>query len=190
MEKKFKLLGFAINNKIIIMNIIINKIKFIKFIYNIKKEDSDKDIQIIQIINNRDNLCYNENNEIDKEIKVIINGEIKSNILTYKFFKEGIQIIYLISNNDLTNILFMFYKCSSLQELDLSSFNTNLITNMSYIFHDCSSLKGLELSSFNANLVTNMSLMFSFCFSLKKLDLSSFNTYQVTDMSNMFQYCT
>ena len=187
LKEKFKLLGMAINNKIIPMNIIINKINFIKCIYNIKKEDSDKDIQII---NNRDILCYNENNEIEKEIKVIIDGEIKSNILTYKFFKEGIQNIYLISNNDLTNMSFMFYNCSSLQELDLSSFNTNLVTNMSSMFHDCLSLKELDLSSFNTNLVTNMSCMFSFCSSLKKLDLSSFNTYQVTDMSDMFKYCT
>ena len=55
---------------------------------------------------------------------------------------------------------YMFNDCSSLKELNLSSFNTNQVTNMSWMFSDCSSLKELNLSSFNTNRVTNMSWMF------------------------------
>ena len=67
------------------MNIIINKINFIKCKYEIKKEDIGKEIQII---NNKNYDGYIINNVIEKEIKVIIDGEIKSNILKYKFDKR------------------------------------------------------------------------------------------------------
>ena len=106
------------------MNIIINKINFIKCKYEIKKDDLGKDIQII---NNKDWIGIIINDEIEKEIKVIINGEIKSNILKYKFNKEGIYVIYLITYNLLTNMSWMFSDCSSLKELNLSSFNTNQV---------------------------------------------------------------
>ena len=55
----------------------------------------------------------------------------------------------------------MFYGCSGLKELNLSSFNTNQVTDMSCMFDGCSGLKELNLSSFNTNQVTNMSCMFS-----------------------------
>jgi surface protein len=165
---------------IIPMNIIINKINFIKGIYEIKKDDIGKDIQLI---NSKDDLGNIKNEEIEKNIKIIINGEIESNILKYKFNKEGDYIIYFISYNELTNMSGMFYNCSLLKKLDLSSFNTNQVTNMSHMFYNCSSLKELNLSLFNTNQVTNMSSMFRYCFSLEKLDLSSFNTNQVINMS-------
>ena len=62
----------------------------------------------------------------------------------------------------------MFLGCSSLESIDLSSFNTNNVTNMSCMFCKCSSLKSIDLSSFNTNNVTNMSFMFFGCSSLKK----------------------
>ena len=43
----------------------------------------------------------------------------------------------------------MFNKCSSLQRLNLSNFNTNNVTNMSYMFNECRSLKELDISYFN-----------------------------------------
>ena len=181
-----KLIGLINNNEIITMNKIINKIHFIKCIYNIKKEDIGN---YIQIINYKD-LYGKKNEEIEKEIKVIINGEIQSYNLEYKFYKEGDYIIYLIFYNILTNMSGMFSGCSSLKELNLSSFDTNQVTNMSYMFSGCSSLKKLKLSSFDTNQVTDMSFMFCDCSSLKELNLSSFNTNQVTNMQYMFSYCS
>ena len=84
----------------------------------------------------------------------------------------------------------MFSNCSSLTSLDLSSFNTLNVTNMSSMFYICSSLTSLDLSSFNTLNVTNMCFMFSQCSSLKELNLSSFNTSSVTDMSGMFEDCS
>ena len=187
LKENYKLIGLINNNEIIPMNIIINKINFIKCIYIIKKEDIGKDIQII---NNKHPYIYNINKEIEKEIRMIINGELKSKILKYKFDKDGDYIIYIISYNNLTDMSHMFCDCSSLKELSLSSFNTNQVTNMHSIFYNCTSLKELNLSSFITNQVTNMHSMFRDCSSLKELNLSSFDISKVTNMSYMFSDCS
>ena len=57
----------------------------------------------------------------------------------------------------------MFYNCSSLEELNLSNFNTNNVSNMSYMFWRCKSLKELNLSNFNINDETNVFGMFWDC---------------------------
>ena len=45
----------------------------------------------------------------------------------------------------------MFFGCSSLEELDLSNFNTKNVTNMSYMSYYCKSLKELKISNFIIN---------------------------------------
>ena len=62
----------------------------------------------------------------------------------------------------------MFYNCSSLESIDLSSFNTTNVKDMRCLFSDCSSLKSIDLSSFNTTNANNMSWMFNNCSSLKK----------------------
>ena len=62
----------------------------------------------------------------------------------------------------------MFYKCSSLKNIDLSNFNTKNVTNMSYMFWGCSSLNSINLSNFNTNKATDMECMFSDYKNLKK----------------------
>ena len=62
----------------------------------------------------------------------------------------------------------MFYKCSSLTNIDLSNFNTNNVTDMGCMFYGCSSLTNIDLSNFNTNNVTNMFGMFGECLSLNK----------------------
>ena len=84
----------------------------------------------------------------------------------------------------------MFYGCSSLTSLDLSSFNTSKVKNMSSMFEGCSSLTSLDLSGFNTSKITTMSGMFEGCSSLTSLDLSNFNTSSVTNMDYMFKNCS
>ena len=57
----------------------------------------------------------------------------------------------------------MFYRCSSLKEINLSNFNTNNVIYMDGMFFKCSSLKELDLSNFNTNNVINMEGMFYEC---------------------------
>ena len=192
LKENLKLIGIIKENEdkketeIIPMNIIINKINYIKCKYYIKKNDLRKNIQIM---NNYDfdYDCFIE--ERQKEINVIINGKIKSNIFTYIFHKEGIYTIYLICHNLLKNMSFMFYNCYTLKEINFSSFNTNWVVKMSWMFYNCSLLKEIDLSSFNTNHLTDISGMFWGCKSLKQLNISSFSTNLFTNISGMFYKC-
>ena len=47
-------------------------------------------------------------------------------------------------DNDITNMRNMFYRCSSLEKLNLFIFNTNKVNDMSHMFYECSSLKELN----------------------------------------------
>ena len=185
LKENNKCLGLIYNNEIIPMNLIIDKINFIKCVYDIQKEDIGKEIQIIDNINSYNQIA----NNLDKEIKVIINGEIKLNILKHIFENKGKHIVYLIHNNNLTNISSMFHYCSKLEKVDLSLLDTSLVTDMSGMFCGCYLLKELDLFNFNTDNVTNMHSMFINCTSLEKINISSFNTKQVTDMSFMFDGC-
>ena len=84
----------------------------------------------------------------------------------------------------------MFYRCSSLTSLDVSTFNTSNVNDMEMMFSDCSKLTFLNVSNFNTSKVTSMSSMFSGCSSLTSLDVSNFSTSNVTDMSYMFESCS
>ena len=54
----------------------------------------------------------------------------------------------------------MFQECSSLTNLDLSSFNTSNVTNISNMFNNNSNLTNIDLSSFDFSRVTTSSDMF------------------------------
>lgn len=81
----------------------------------------------------------------------------------------------------------MFYNCSALEELDLSSFDTSSVRNMGRMFNGCSTLTSLDVSSFDTAQVTSMLNMFSHCSALTTITgLGSFDTSKVTNMSGMF----
>ena len=52
----------------------------------------------------------------------------------------------------------MFYRCSSLKELNLNNFNTNNVTHMNRMFLGCSLLKELNINNFNNDKVTYMGI--------------------------------
>ena len=78
----------------------------------------------------------------------------------------------------------------SLEELDLSGFDTSNVVYMFNMFSSCSSLTSLDLSSFNTSKVEGMDNMFSYCTSLISLDLSSFDTSSESSLTGMFDNCT
>lgn len=94
-----------------------------------------------------------------------------------------------LNTNQVTGMPFMFYGCSALTSLNLSSFDTSAVTDMSGMFSQCKSLASLNLSSFNTSKVTSMNTMFSGCSALTLLNLASFDTSALTDMSYMFNGC-
>ena len=68
----------------------------------------------------------------------------------------------------------MFYGCSSLISIDLSSFNTSKVEEMNELFFGCSSLTSLNLSNFNAQRILSMNYMFYGCSKLIYIDISYF----------------
>jgi len=182
----------------------------IKCVYDIKKEDIDKDIKVFDNTNNIE--------ENIKSISILREDQKKREVKGGKcrFEKEGKYIIfYALDNlafnlsdmfNNCTNLIKvympsfidnkilsmprMFKECYSLENINfLSSFNTKNVKNISDMFSNCYSLKNMKLSSFKTSNVENMSGIFSGCKSLTSINLSSFNTEKVIDMSNMFNNC-
>ena len=114
-----------------------------------------------------------------------IYGIFLSNVSLTSIPKDMLSVL----SKDCTNMTGMFYYCSGLTSLDLSSFDTSMVTSMDYMFNQCSGLTSLDLSKFDTSMVTNMSYMFSYCSGLTSLDLSNFDTSKVTNMSSMFFNC-
>ena len=94
-----------------------------------------------------------------------------------------------IDTSKLIDMSFMFYNCSGLTSLDVSSFNTSNVLSMAGTFCGCSGLTALNVSNFDTSNVIMTSSMFAFCSSLTSLDVSNFNTSNVTDMSGTFYGC-
>ena len=100
---------------------------------------------------------------------------------------EGLENL---NTSAVTDMSAMFFRCSSLTELNVSNFNTSAVTNMGWMFEGCSRLTSLNLSNFNTSKVTDMIAMFSRCPGLKELNVSNFNTSKVRNMSWMFCDCS
>ena len=104
---------------------------------------------------------------------------------------KGIVAVRLLftDTSTFTDMSHMFWYCTNLTSLDLSSFNTSKVTNMSNMFACCYALTSLDVTSFDTSKVTNMSSMFENCYALTSLDVTSFDTSKVTNMSRMFSSC-
>ena len=105
---------------------------------------------------------------------------------TYKWFYNMYDLTKIdgleyLNTSEVTNMSGMFYRCSSLNSLDLSHFDTSKVTDMSDMFWGCSSLNSLDLSHFDTSEVTDMSDMFWGCSSLNSLDLSHFDISNVEE---------
>ena len=127
--------------------------------------------------------------------KVIANEN--SGYVFYDF--RGVKEINFDNNYDTsnaTNMTNLFRNCTSLTEIDLSSFDTSNVTDMSAMFTmwenqnlDNNLQKIIFGSNFDTSKVTNMRSMFTNCNKIKDIDLSMFDTSNVTDMYNMFCEC-
>ena len=176
-------------------NIKINDNNYIITEINIKDEDINKEIQIINSYENHQRKLNLEiqkeymNEQKIKKCEMRINNELVPFTYFYKFKNKGKYIIKYSFHNYLSNTIFMFSKCSSLTNINLSNFNTQNVINMSNMFSGCSSLVNINIFNFNTKNVINMSNMFSGCSSLTNINLSNFNTKNVTDMDKMFFGC-
>ena len=108
--------------------------------------------------------------------------------------KSGITTITVdasCTNCSKDNISALFYNFVGLQTINnIENIKTDAVKYLGSMFQNCSSLQTLDLSSWNTENVTSMNGMFRGCTSLQTLDLSSFNTGKVYGMSYMFKDCS
>ena len=170
--------GFYHENKIIIK-------------INIEKFDTNHEVFFL---NNVHRFDCSKNDETKSElpnqnIKLLINEKPEK---FKKYFipeNEGTYNIEISFLNPLTNCSHMFSNCNKINEIDLSSFNSQNITNTSHMFYNCYNLSNIILSNLNTKKVTDMSFMFSGCNKLKNINLINFITQNTINMENMFCDC-
>lgn len=80
----------------------------------------------------------------------------------------------------------MFQGCTSIEELNLSSFDTSAARYMGFMFGGCTSLSNLVLAGINTSNVRSFTNFLQRCESLASIDLSSFNTTSAEDMDCFF----
>lgn len=101
-----------------------------------------------------------------------------------------IEHLDYLNTSEVKYMTSMFFNSSSLETLDLSSFNTKKVTNMYDMFNGSTNLRSIKLpKGFIGSSVTYLKAMFNNCTSLTELDLSGSNSENVKDMSEMFNGC-
>ena len=114
-----------------------------------------------------------------------INGSSKKlSDLTYNSYTD---IYSYDAGVPITSIKFEGTYCNISELIKL---NTSNITNMASMFNGCSSLTELDLSTWDISNVTSTYQMFSRCSSLASLDISNFDMTNVTSNNVMFESCT
>ena len=93
-----------------------------------------------------------------------------------------------------TQFTYMFYKCPSLQSVDLSSFNPSEVITLECLFDGCTSLQTVSLGGLctqigNNNFYGYLNNMFNGCAALTAVDLTGMKTAYVRSMANMFNGC-
>ena len=91
---------------------------------------------------------------------------------------------------NVTNMSWMFYRCSSLEKIDLNGFHPNNLTQTTDMFQDCTSLKTIDVSGIDFSHAIAIDGMFEGCSSLTSIDVSNINTSQVRNMSRLFEGCS
>ena len=150
-----------INNILNIYKKMINKYND-KIIINYKIQDKIKLFGYDFIINNKDNC------------KMIIEDkeyELKEYFESKNLKNKNILIVELKGISNITNMSWMFYKCSSLTSLpNINNWNTANVTNMNHMLSECSSLTSLpNINNWNTANVTDMICMFYGCSKLKNI---------------------
>ena len=88
------------------------------------------------------------------------------------------------ANYDSNHLFYQFRKLTEIENINL--LDTSNVTNMWYMFRKCSSLTNLDVSNFDTSQVTNMGNMFLYCQRLTSLDFRKATFDKVTSYTDMF----
>lgn len=130
-------------------------------------------------------------------IRIVLSGNITTSYSfmgTYtgnysNIFKDCVNLVSISGIASLKGAIdcsSMFRGCTSIEELNLSSFDTSAVRDMDFMFNGCTSLSNLVLTGINTSNVRSFMNFLKRCESLASIDLSSFNTTSAKDMSCFF----
>jgi len=103
--------------------------------------------------------------------------------------EEGAYIIEIEIPELIKDCSYMFYGCTNITDIDLSTFDFQSTTYMNDMFNYCINVKEIKFSQFGIKNVINTSFMFNYCKNLLAIDISKINTENVVSMAGMFQHC-
>ena len=84
----------------------------------------------------------------------------------------------------------VFYNCSLLSSIDLTSFNTINVISMKYMFAECSNLFNIQLNdNFQLSNIKDMSYMFSNCIKLTSIDFPFLELKKEIEKKGIFKGC-
>ena len=110
--------------------------------------------------------------------------KIKPLTLTFNANSGDVINTQMIDTSLLTTFRNMFVN-TTVEELDLSSWNTSKVTNMQNMFGSCKKLKTVKIgTAFDTSSVTTMDSMFNNCLVLE--NIPAFNASKVTNFGGMF----
>ena len=111
----------------------------------------------------------------------------------YNFFKGCTALTSVTGTPNLsrsTHLSGTFSGCTSLVNIDLSTWNTSTAIILAQFFASCTALKSVDISSFSTASATSVQRMFNGCTSLETLVLgSAFDLNKTIDVTDMFYNC-
>ena len=107
--------------------------------------------------------------------------------VSYKFPNLGLKTVKIIINQILSNMVGLFSFCEDLVTINFAeTFDTSKVQCMTQMFYYCTSLISVNVSSFNTSSVNNFYQMFYGNDKLTSLDLSNFETKYACGYTHLF----
>ena len=119
-------------------------------------------------------------------------GKVEDSLWHDEHYQKLVKIVFpsLFRKVRVVDTSNMFFGCTKISSIDMTSVDTSNVKNMSCMLNGCAELKYIDLRTFDTSSVVNMHGMFFGCIDLAHVNLSSFNTSNVINMSSMFLYCS
>eukprot|EP00767_Chilomastix_cuspidata_P002362 gnl/Chilomastix_cuspidata/249.p4 GENE.gnl/Chilomastix_cuspidata/249~~gnl/Chilomastix_cuspidata/249.p4 ORF type:complete len:260 (-),score=83.03 gnl/Chilomastix_cuspidata/249:4813-5592(-) len=118
---------------------------------------------------------------------ITINGTFPG--FTFSTSPEKLTNVCRLGETGLTTLRGASQGCYNLRAVGGDA-TTGAVTDISYMFSRCSNLTALDASSWDTSNAETMEYAFSLCSSLTALDVASWGTSGAADMSSMFYSCS
>lgn len=101
------------------------------------------------------------------------------------------EIDQYIDTSGMTTLAWCFNRCSELQNVNLTDWDTGNCTTFRWMFYGCHNLLHVgDISHWDTTYITTTHRMFYECYLLQSIDLSGWNTPRLSICTEMFRYCS